>query len=135
LDLDALEAELGIPASDLHPDLPSISVPFQMRRRGVEARLVIGDQHPAADPVLVRALAEAHRFAAALRAGVPLHLIARDAGYHLSQIRFRTQLAFLSPRIQLAIRDGTQPTDLTLNRIVRKPVPQDRNEQERLYGF
>jgi len=66
---------------------------------------------------------------------VPLADIAREAGYHNVYIRTRAQLAYLSPKIQRAIRDGQQPADLTLKRILARPVPLDWKHQERLYGF
>jgi hypothetical protein len=50
-------------------------------------------------------------------------------------IRIRAQLAFLSPRIQAAILNGSQPPDLSLERIVRTGAPLDWSEQERVFGF
>jgi hypothetical protein len=45
------------------------------------------------------------------------------------------QLAFLSPRVQAAIQDGTLPPDLTLMRLLSTPVPLDWDAQEKLYGI
>jgi len=56
-------------------------------------------------------------------------------GFSWRPIRIRAQLAFLSPRIQAAILDGSQPPDLSLERIVRTGVPLDWSEQERVFGF
>ncbi len=67
--------------------------------------------------------------------GTPLHEVARAAGHHDAHIRTRTPLAFLSPRIQRAILDGTQPVELTLERLVRQTLPLDWADQERLCGF
>jgi hypothetical protein len=50
-------------------------------------------------------------------------------------IRHRAQLAFLSPRIQAAIVEGSQPVDLTLERIVRTPLPLAWAAQEKVFGF
>ena len=52
-----------------------------------------------------------------------------------SYIRTRAQLAFLSPSIQHAILEGRQPSDLTLEKIMRKPIPLDWAKQARMYGF
>lgn len=49
-------------------------------------------------------------------------------------LKTRAPLAFLSPGIQFAIRDGTVPPELTLHRILQRPIPLDWQEQERLYG-
>ena len=97
--------------------------------------LVIGTPTPQPDPVLVRTLAEAHRWVTALRDGVPLARIAQDSGHHDAYIRTRAPLAFLAPKIQIAILNGTLPPDLTLHRILQRPIPLDWQEQQRLYGL
>lgn len=53
----------------------------------------------------------------------------------VNYVRLRATLAFLSPRIQAAIVEGTQPPELTLERIVRAGIPLDWTQQERLFGF
>ncbi|HSF96440.1 MAG TPA: recombinase family protein [Thermohalobaculum sp.] len=131
----ALATALGVaPAAIAAPTL-TIEASFQLRRRGVETRIIAGPPEPRSDEVLLRRLVEAHRWVAELRAGLPLSEIARQAGHSGAYLRTRAQLAFLSPRIQAAILEGTQPPDLTLERIVRKGVPLDWTEQERIFGF
>ncbi len=61
--------------------------------------------------------------------------IARRESVSGAFIRTRAQLAFLSPIIQAAILDGTQPPELTLKRLVSVTHPLDWSEQERLFGF
>ena len=133
LDRDVLARALQTPGHDLSPDLFEISAPVRLRRRGVEAKLVVGAPKPAPDPVILRTLADAHRWIAALKAGTPLSEIARAAGHHDAFIRTRGQLAFLSPKIQVAILEGTFPTELTLRRIMRRPIPLDWQDQARLF--
>jgi len=135
LDRDALANSLGVRPVDLASDLHDLTADVQLRRRGVEAKVIIGDRTASPDPVLWRTLHAAHRWIKALSAGVPLADIAREAGHHDVHIRTRAQLAFLSPKIQRAICDGQQPSDLTLQRILARPVPLDWKHQERLYGF
>ncbi|MDI3334797.1 recombinase family protein [Defluviimonas aestuarii] len=134
LDPDTLSDALHLRAEDLSPDLLDLSAPVHLRRRGVEAKLVAGKAEPDPDPVLLRTLADAHCWITALRSGTPLAVIARKAGHHDAFIRTRAPFAFLSPRIQLAIRDGTVPPELTSHRILQRPIPLDWQEQERLYG-
>ncbi|WP_209428125.1 hypothetical protein [Pararhodobacter sp. SW119] len=43
-------------------------------------------------------------------------------------------LALLAPKIQSAVLAGTQPPELTLERIVRTTLPVDWQDQERLLG-
>jgi DNA invertase Pin-like site-specific DNA recombinase len=135
MDRHAVASALDVEADDLAAEALSITAPFQTRRRGVETRIVAGEPHPSPDEVLIRRLAEADRWVAELRDGKQLSEIARRTGHSGSYIRIRVQLAFLSPRIQAAILDGSQPPDLSLERIVRTGVPLDWSEQERVFGF
>ena len=133
LDRHAFAKALQMPGHDLAPDLLEVSMPVRLRRRGVEAQLVVGTPKPTPDPVILRTLTDAHRWMAALKANTPLSEIAHAAGHHDAFIRTRGQLAFLSPKIQVAILEGTFPTELTLRRIMRHPIPLDWQEQARLF--
>ena len=135
LDPDALSHLLGISSDNLASQVLSLTVPIRLRRRGVEMKFVSGATITKPDPVLRDALGKAHCWAQALKAGTPLHEIARAAGHHDALVRMRIPLAFLSPKIQRAILDGTQPVDLTLERLVRQSLPLDWQDQERLCGF
>jgi site-specific DNA recombinase len=132
---ETLAAELGLKPADLDPAALTIDAPFSLRRRGVEARLIAGDRKPDPDQTLLRALAHAHHWADDLKQGTPLTQIATATPHSDAYVRTRSQLAFLSPLIQRAILDGSQPTELTLERIVRKPIPLDWALQEQIYGF
>ncbi len=125
---------LDVKQGELAPELTGILRPFQLHRRGVEARVMIGAPSPISDRVLLKALREAHRWADALRSGTAVTKIARDEGRNDALIRSRGQLAFLAPKIQIAILDGTLPPELTLKRILRQPIPLDWDKQARLFG-
>lgn len=135
LDTGALAAALDVPVEALSAEVITSSTPLALRRRGVETRLVAGAPAPAADATLVRALARAHRWVEALRTGVPLAAIARAEGCAESYVRTRAPLAFLAPQIQAAILAGTQPADLTLERILRTCVPMDWTAQGQQFGI
>ncbi|SEO88981.1 Site-specific DNA recombinase [Salinihabitans flavidus] len=134
LDCEHLASQLGVASDEMASDLHQLSASVVLRRRGVEARLVLGTPEPTPDPILLRTLRDAHRWVASLRDGVPLATIARNAGHHDPYIRTRGQLAFLSPKIQAAIRDGTLPSNVTLKRILAAPVSLDWDQQEKVYG-
>ena len=102
-----------------------------LRRRGVEARIVVGDRGSEPDPVLVGMLAAAHEWVAKLRAGQSMSAIAADSGHSTSYLRTWMKLAFFAPKIQKAILAGEQPADLTLERIVRTTMPLDWDAQAR----
>ncbi|MEM6658740.1 MAG: hypothetical protein AAF625_11680 [Pseudomonadota bacterium] len=130
-----LASALGIASDHLHPDLTYVTASFDLRRRGVEAKVIAGDMAPQADPHLRSMLIRTHGWARDLKAGVQLMEIARRESVPSAFIRTRAQLAFLSPKIQAAILDGTQPPELTLKRLVSVTHPIDWSEQERLFGF
>ena len=135
LTADALAEVLDLQTSEIDHAMLTIEAPFELRRRGVEGKIIVGDRAPQPDPTLLRSLALAHKWVAELRGGEPLSEIAAAAGHTVSYIRSRSKLAFLSPAIQRAILEGVQPPDLTLERIVRKPMPLDWEAQAQLYGF
>lgn len=135
LDPNALSHRLGITPDSLALQVLSLTIPIRLRRRGVEMKFVAGATILKPDPVLRDALAKAHRWASAIKSGTPLQEVARAAGHHDALVRTRTPLAFLSPKIQRAILEGTQPVDLTLERLVRQTLPLDWLDQERLCGF
>ncbi|WP_234219489.1 hypothetical protein [Ruegeria pomeroyi] len=117
------------------PDLLQVIAPFDLRRRGVETKIIVGDAHPDPDPHFHAMLIRAHGWARELKSGVQLSNIAHREKVPGSFIRNRTQLAFLSPKIQAAILEGTQPPELTLKRLVSITHPLDWAEQERFFGF
>ncbi len=70
-----------------------------------------------------------------LRDNQSLDEIADSAKLSVTQIRTRIPFALLSPTIQKAILNGTQPPDLTADKIARTRLPIDWQEQEKLLGF
>lgn len=132
---EPLAAALGVPVGDLASDLMRLTTDLARKRRGVETRLISGQTEPNPDATLLRLLAKAHRWCREMRQGTRLTEIAKREGHSDSYIRTRAPLAFLSPKIQAAILAGTQPPDLSLERIVRSGIPLDWAEQEAKFGF
>ncbi|MEP1354183.1 MAG: recombinase family protein [Tateyamaria sp.] len=130
-----LANELSLKPEEIDATVLRIEAPFALRRRGVEGKIVVGDRKPEPDQTLLRALARAYAWTKDLRSGKPLTDIATATSHSESYVRTRAQLAFLSPEIQKEILEGRQPLDLTLERIVRKPIPLDWDAQAKLYGF
>jgi hypothetical protein len=98
---------------------------MQMKRRGVEMRLIIdGDATLAArvDLPLLNATARAYRWSNDLLAGRARSIgeIAKRehlTGRHLRRVM---RLAFLAPRIVEAIAEGRQPADLSTIAMTRR---------------
>ena len=121
--------------------LIDVAVPAQLKRRGVEAKLVVhAAQGVAAAPdnKLITLLSRAHRWFDELTGGeaASVREIARREGNDASDVCRSIQLAFLAPDIVEAIFAGRQPVELTprhLKRIGTLPLEWDR--QRRLLGF
>ena len=99
-------------------------VPMQMKRRGVEMRMVLeGDSSPSRiDLPLLRAVARARRWSDDLISG---HIgsvdeLARREGIDRRSVRRLMPLGFLSPRVVEAIVEGRQPPDLTVIALSRR---------------
>jgi site-specific DNA recombinase len=135
LDATVLAAMVDVAPEAIHPDVLVPTAPFALRRRGIETKIIAGAQVPTSDPTLVRMLTKAHRWTMALQNGTAFAEMARREGHAESYVRTRIQLAFLSPRIQAAILAGTQPSELSVERILRLGVPLDWSEQDRVFGL
>lgn len=135
LDPGSLAQQLRVQPRDLATELLQVSARFSLRRRGVETKIVTGDREPVPDQTLIRGLARAHEWVRSLQGGTPLARLARKAKVTEAYIRPRLQLAFLAPDIQIAILQGRQPTELTLERLVRMTLPLDWEAQRRVTGF
>jgi site-specific DNA recombinase len=135
LDSAALAAALAIDPAAIAQVALSIETPFQLRRRGVEARIVTGLERPSVDRVLCRTVARALAWMDQVRAGTSITVIAQTEGVSERFIRARLPLALLSPQIVAAIEQGRQPASLSTELLVRTPLPSDWDEQARLLGF
>lgn len=125
---------LGCDPARIMPSALEVQTPFAIRRRGVEAKLIVGPRAPALDMILVHALADAHRWTKLLKSGTPLKKFAANARKTEAQVRTRARLAFLAPSIQQAILEGIQPPDITLENLVRNPLALDGRAQEAASG-
>jgi site-specific DNA recombinase len=131
----ALAAVAGLKPTDLAPSSLSFEAPFSCRRRGVEMRIVSGERAAVPDPTLLRALRNAHRWTEALKSGTPLGKLASSEGVSERYLARIGPLAGLSPRIQKGIVEGSQPVDLTLERLIRMTLPLAWDAQEKLLGI
>jgi hypothetical protein len=100
------------------------SFPMQLKRRGVELRLIVGDHHRSAATVdlpLLKAVARAHRWFDELSTGKASSLaeIARRERLAVRYVGRVIRLAFLAPDIVETIVEGRQPTGLTAEAVTR----------------
>ena len=115
-------------------------VPMQMKRRGVEMRVVLEGDATAArvDLPLLKALARARRWSQDLIAGrvQSVSEIARLEELDRRSVHRLLRLGFLSPRIVEAIAEGRQPPDLTVIGLSRRvDLPLLWRAQEQALGI
>lgn len=129
LDLQKLRVSTGDNA--VVENIPTqFTEPYQLRRRGNEARIIYGGQKTKPDPVLIRAIAKAHHYLHAVKAGERIIDIAKREGTDKTNIRRRLELAFLSPKLVEMILRGEHPVELTLDRLMKVDIPMDWAEQK-----
>ncbi len=119
----------------------TIEVPFAIKRRGVEARIVLGDSRsasPCPDDNLINAIAKAHGWFEQLTSGKASSIqeIASSEGLARSDMSLALPLTFLAPDIVDTIVAGRQPVDLTWEKLRRTlPLPSCWRKQRCLLGF
>jgi site-specific DNA recombinase len=112
---------------------------MQMKRRGVEMRLVIGSDSPSrVDPALIKAIVRARGWFNELVSGraTTLTQIARRDGIDLGSLSRLLNITFLAPSIIESIMAGHQPADLTVEKLAKRvDLPLDWAEQKHLLGL
>ena len=93
-------------------------IPMEMKRRGVEIRLVIegaSARAPRPDPALLKAVARGHQWFKELASGraASVREIAKREAVGDSYVKRLIPLALLAPEIVRSICDGAQPGTLT----------------------
>ena len=135
---DGLHLTCTLPTADKTEPLSlSRFIPLQIKRRGIEMKLVINAANPApkADPALFKAIARAHRWTGEILSGQVASSadIATREGIAESYVTKIVKLAFLAPEIVTAIVEGTHAADLTADGLVQKlDLPIDWNDQKAL---
>ena len=116
-------------------------IPMQMKRRGVELRLVL-EGHDARtstrDTALLNAVARARCWFDDLVCGRAASLaeLAARASVSTRYVRRLLRLAFLAPAIIEAVLEGRQPAELTAQRLLtRTALPLSWAAQKTALGF
>ncbi len=135
----AVTVEAGRLIILLHPDPrnPTIDsfqpliIPFRLSTRNGRTEIVAGDtRQPRRDPVLIRALKQAHARLGRDEAGQPT----LDSAPDMIRARRMLRLAFLAPDLQRAILEGRQAREITLARLIDNDIPLLWSEQRQLFA-
>jgi site-specific DNA recombinase len=148
LSRESIQLSIKLPLALIEPSdvaspvslLLSRLVPMQMKRRGVEMRIVLeGDATPnRVDLPLLKAVARARSWADELVSGKVRSVgeLARREGIDSRSVRRLIPLGFLAPRIIEAIAEGRQPVELTVEALTRRiDLPLLRSAQEQALGI
>jgi site-specific DNA recombinase len=115
----ALAERLGVSPGQINPDALSLAGEFTLRRRGVEAKLLMGDPSPQVDRTLLRAVALGWAWFEEVKAGASMQAVAKREGITQRRVAHLVDLAFLAPDIVQAIVDGRQSPTLTANSLIK----------------
>ncbi len=119
LSAEHLARYLAVDTARINEDLLSFRSPFQHRKRGVETKLIIGDEPAEIDATLLRNIARAHRYFDMVRSGKTFAEIADTEGVSKRRVQQLIELAFLAPDVIRAVREGRQPVGMTSDRLKR----------------
>ncbi|MCP4184317.1 MAG: hypothetical protein GY761_13550 [Hyphomicrobiales bacterium] len=135
------EVDSGVREDHANSNIKQITISHQLRKRGVEAKLVLTDgniQTPNPDQNLIKLIAKTHLWFTKLSNGTVTSIsdLANQQNKDAAEISRFLPLAFLAPTIIEAILAGAQPVDLTIEKLRGIPaLPITWTEQRELLGF
>ncbi|MEO1537319.1 MAG: recombinase family protein [Pseudomonadota bacterium] len=103
----------------INPAELTIEAPFQMRRRGVELKLHLGEAPPEIDKALVQNIVKARRWLKAIIEGKSFSEIAVSEGVSKRRIQDVANLALLAPDVLDGIATGEQSDGLTTDYLIK----------------
>ncbi|MDD9724610.1 hypothetical protein PVV74_03985 [Roseovarius sp. SK2] len=132
LDAGTIADLIGIAPEHLDRTRLNRSFPFQLRKRGVETKIIFDDAVPETDGTLIRNIAKAHAWFERIKAGETISEIAASEGTSKRRVQQLVGLAFLAPDIVRDVLEGRQPIGFTSEWCLRHDVPSDWTEQRQL---
>ncbi len=132
LAVEAISVFLGIDVTRITDDHLILTSSFRHRKRGVETKIIIGDERVGIDETLFRNIARAHRYFELIRAGQTFSDIAASQKVSKRRVQQIVELAFLAPDLIRDIRDGKQPVGLTSEWLMRHTCPPVWQDQRKL---
>ena len=105
---------------------------FQLRRKGVETKIILGGEPPELDEVLIRNIVKARNWFEAIKRGETFAKIAAREGISKRRIQDVVDLAFLAPDILQQVIAGTLPLQAASDVLIKRGVPGRWTEQRLL---
>jgi site-specific DNA recombinase len=109
-----------------------LEAPFQLRRKGVETKIILGGEPAELDEVLVRNIVKARNWFEAIKRGETFAKIAKREGTSKRRIQDVVDLAFLAPDILQQVIAGTLPPQVATDVLIKRGVPGRWTEQRLL---
>ena len=125
----ALSNLIDIAPDDLDQTCLNRSFPFQLRKRGVETKIILNDAPSGKDETLIRNIAKAHAWFERIKAGETVSEIAASEGTSKRRVQQLVDLAFLAPDIIRDALEGRQPIGFTSEWCLRHDLPSDWTAQ------
>ncbi len=119
LDAEALANLLGVLPREIESRALTIEAPFQMRRRGVELKLHLGEAPAEIDQTLIQNIVKARTLLTMIIEGQTFTEIAETEGSSKRRIQSVIELALLAPDTLDAIAAGEQPLGLTSDYLIK----------------
>lgn len=132
LDAVQLATIIKAGADEIDQAVQTITAPFQLRKRGVETKLVFGDAPGGLDETLIQNIAKAHHWFEQIKARRTLSEIAKAEATTNGRLYQLIDLTFLAPDIIRDVLDGKQPLGLTSDWCVRHTLPSNWQNQRAL---
>ncbi len=119
LDKAMLADHLGCNPEQMNDMALTIEAPFQMRRRGVELKLYLGEAPAEFDRTLVQNIMKGRKWLAMVIAGKTFSEIADVENVSKRRVQDVTNLALLSPDVLDRVATGEQPVGLTTDYLIK----------------
>ena len=139
-----LLAKLSVPTGSLdsRDEFWAFEIPYKLRNRGRQLKIlpngIVQATPSEPDPTLLKLMRRAHAWRQQLETGPPdtISGLAAANGVNASYFTRVLRIAYLAPDIIEAIVEGSQPPELTANKLVRiKKLPIDWASQREALGF
>lgn len=124
--------ELGIDIDSFELGEPTFCVPFNLRRRGVESRFLLGGHATKPDTALIANIARSHQWLDRIKNGATLDQIADSENTTKKRVQQTLNFAFLAPDIVRDVIAGKQPIGLTSTWISTHELPICWDKQRKL---
>ena len=132
LNLKAVAVRLEIDAEALDANALQIDAPFQLRKRGVETKVILAETAAGRDETLIRNIALAHHWLERIKAGETFGDIVRTDAISKRRVQYMIDLALLAPDILRDVLTGKQPLGFTSDWSKSRTLPSDWQDQRAL---